>query len=121
MNRKFLMIAGVLYLSATILGIINVLNGNFSETAWVFVPLGIFIWGDAIVLGPFIALACLWLWVKNKSVWTGLFFSIFAAIRSFIEIIYALNAQFSNTVRPWEVHWRNMEIVKSVGLVETYV
>lgn len=121
MNRKFLVAAGVLYFIATILGVTNVLNGNFSGIAWGFVPMGIFIWGDAIVLGPFIMLACLWLLSINKPVWTGLFFSVFATVRSFIEIIYALNAQFSSTVRPWELEWKELGLVKSIGLMEIFV
>lgn len=121
MHKKFLRIIISLYFLATILGFINVLKGNFSGIAWVFAPLGIFIWGDALILGPFITSICLWLYFKNKTVWTGLFFSTFAGIRSFIETVYALNAQFSDTIRPWETNWASLEIVKPLGKQEIFV
>lgn len=121
MNRKFLVVTGLFYFIATILGLVNVLNNNFSGISWVFVPLGIFIWGDALILGPFISLGSLWLLIKNKPVWTGLFFSSYVAARSFFEVIYAFNTQFSDSIRPWDVHWRNLEIVKSWNTTEIFV
>lgn len=120
-NRQFLSITGLLYLIAFLLGVINVPAGNFSGTAWLFVLLGIFIWGDALILGPFMIIACIWLYFKNKRVLTGLFFSIFLAVRAFFEIAYALNAQFSGSIRPWEIEWRESKLIQSVGINETFV
>lgn len=111
----------IFYLIATVFGLFNVLGGNFDGIAWVFAPLGIFIWGDALILGPFLAVASGWLLFKNKPIWDGLFFSTFVAVRSFVEISYSLNAQFSATSRPWELNWNNLAIVKSIGFTEMFV
>ena len=121
MNKKFLVVSGFLYLLATILGIIHTVNSDFSAISWAFVPMGIFIWGDALILGPFIISGIIWLWFKDKSTWTGLFFSTYLTVRSFIEIIYSLNAQFTDSVRPWEMSWMSLGIVKSFGRAEIFV
>jgi len=75
---------------------------NFPRSRGLFIWLGIFIWGDGIVLGLFLTVGGVVLWWKNDSIVTGLFFSTYASIRVFIEILYNLNAQFSTTPRPWE-------------------
>lgn len=114
-NKRFLVVIGVLYLLAFILGLPNTLNGNFSGISWFFTPLGILIWGDALIIGPFIALGCLWLWYKNNFSWTGLFFSAYYGARSFFEIVYCMVGQcfpLDPNNRPWEVPWRGFGMVQ---------
>lgn len=120
-NRKLILILGLLYFFAFIFGFFNVANGNFSQISLLFVPLGIFIWGDSLILGPWMVLVCLWLWIKNRSTLSGLFFSLYGAARSGIEVFYALNAQFSSTTRPWEFYWRDLFIVQSLERTEVFV
>ena len=97
-----LAILGFVALLSAVCGAYQTAQGNFSGVAWPFVWTGIFIWGDGIVLGTFLFLGSIFLWFKKNPALTGLFFSGYAALRSFIEIIYNLNAQFTTTTRPWE-------------------
>ncbi len=119
--RKIILVLASLYLIAFILGVVNLLDNNFSGIAWVFAPMGIFIWGDALIISPFMIAGLLWLYKKKSNIWTGLFLSVFVMVRSFIEIPYSLNAQFSSSVRPWELGWRDMGLVKNLDITEIFV
>jgi hypothetical protein len=101
-HNIFLIIIGLVAFASVISGAYETSQGNFSGIAWPFAWIGIFIWGDAIILGSFLFLGSVFLWQKHNGALTGMFFSGYAALRSFIEIIYNLNAQFTTTTRPWE-------------------
>lgn len=120
-NRKFIVLLGVYSFVAFVLGLIYTLNGDFSKLTYFFFPLLIFIWGDALIIGIFLTLLCIWLYNKNRSTITGLFLFAYLSVRSFIEIIYVLNAQFSSTIRPWEINWRDSTIIKHLDINEVYV
>lgn len=61
--------------------------------------LGIFVWGDAIVFGPFwILTSALVLFLQDWYLFL-LVFSIFWSVRSFGEVIYWLNEQFAGKNR----------------------
>ncbi len=94
---------------------------NFSGIAWPFAPLGIFIWGDAIILGPFLLISALILKHKNNSALTGFWFSLYIAVRSFVEIFYNLSAQFSTTTRPWETSIREYTVHIGKDVNEIFV
>lgn len=71
-----------------------------------FLPLGVFVWGDALVLGIF------WMGVVMVLSWWpdwrlfGLIVSAFWAVRSAGEMVYWLNRQFSVAQRePAEDHF----------------
>lgn len=113
-HHLFLISLGSYSFLATIFGVINYLQGNFSGHSWLFFPLGIFVWGDAIVFGLFLTLVSLFLWNKNNLTYTGLLISAYALIRSFIEALYGLNAQFSTIYRPWEQEW--LELARNINL-----
>lgn len=76
----------------------------FGVTHW-FLPLGIFVWGDALVFGLFWFCSS-FLFFKMQSQWFTLFFvSCFWLIRSLGEMVYWLNQQFSKMIRdPAEQH-----------------
>jgi len=120
-NRTFLKIISSLYLLALVLGVINSLDAGFSQISWIFGLLGIYIWGDALIIGPVMIAACIWLWFRDKSVWTGLYFTGFATIRALSEVTYTLNLQFSETMRPWEAHWQNLWLVHKIGRMEVLI
>jgi hypothetical protein len=103
-NRYFLYFMGTSALVAAIYGWYAYFNGMsvYSVISFPFIWEGLFVWGDAMILGTFIFGASLFLLKKNDYVLTGLFFSIYYMIRSLIEAIYNLNAQFSPISRPWE-------------------
>lgn len=103
-NKIFLIAVGAVALVSSVLGWINYFHNVsvFSVITWPLIWLGLFVWGDAMILGAFIFGACVVLWFKNNPVLTGLFFSAYYMIRSFIEALYNLNAQFSPVSRPWE-------------------
>jgi hypothetical protein len=72
---------------------------NAYGPTYLLLPLGIFVWGDAIVFGLFwvgIALACYFLhdWILFL-----LIFSLFWVVRSVGETIYYFNQQFSKVIR----------------------
>lgn len=114
MHRKYLFILMTLSLLATIIGVYEIAIGNFSDQTYLFYPLGIFIWGDAIIFGPFLTLLSLFLYHKNKKIYTGLVLSLYISVRSFIEIFYGLNAQFTTSLRPWELNY--LQLAATVGL-----
>lgn len=82
-----------------VLAVSNVRNGNvFKETpflSW----LGIFVWGDALVISPFWIISSL-ISYFTESMSLFLFInSLFWVIRSLGEIWYWLNQQFSSKLR----------------------
>ncbi len=120
-NKKFISIIFIYSLLAFLFGIFQVSNGNFSGPSIPFVPLGILIWGDALILGLFLTVASVMLWRKNDIVWTGLFFSAYLGVRALIELLYWLNLQFTSVTRPWEQAWLQLSPFKSMPLMEFYV
>lgn len=78
----------------------------FGLTRWLFF-LGIFVWGDAVVLGLFWALAGVVSWVLQDWNLFLLTVSLFWLVRSMGETSYWLNQQFSSLNRnpvknlPW--------------------
>lgn len=69
--------------------------------------LGIFVWGDAVVIGIFWILACLFVLLINNWLVGLLIISLFWVVRSFGEIIYWLLQQFATKKRdePQTVPW----------------
>ncbi|MFA5136182.1 MAG: hypothetical protein WC489_02215 [Patescibacteria group bacterium] len=61
--------------------------------------LGIFVWGDGIIIGLFWCLASLVVFFANDLYLYAVFVSYFWVVRSFGEIIYWLNQQFSSKDR----------------------
>lgn len=60
-----------------------------------FLPLGVFVWGDALVLGAFwSATLPILIWLGDP-VLAGLVLSVFWSVRSLGEVVYWLNRQFS--------------------------
>lgn len=94
-------------LAAVCLGIYNAhyKKNAFGITNW-FLPLGVFVWGDAVVFGAFWLLAS-FVFFKVNSLWFTLFLiSCFWLIRSLGEMVYWLNQQFSKIIRdPAEKHF----------------
>lgn len=62
-------------------------------------PLGIFVWGDATIFGLFWALVSLFCIIAKGWLLFGLIYSVFWAVRSFGEMHYWLNQQFSQIKR----------------------
>ncbi len=119
-HRKLIIFVFIYSLLATIFGFTQILHGNFSGPSIAFVPLGILVWGDALILGFFLSLSCLFLWHLNNKVWTGLFFSGYVGVRAFIELLYWLNLQFTSVTRPWEQAWLS-HLPFNIPLMELYV
>ena len=121
LHKKILAALFIISVVSFVLGLIGTLQGNFNQVIWVLCPIGIFVWGDAIILGPFLALSAVFLWIKNRKSVTGLFLSLYVAIRAFIEVIYNLNAQFTTTSRPWDPYWQETRVTHFFGIIETNV
>jgi hypothetical protein len=120
-HKKILAFIIIVGLGSFLLGLLNTIYGNFNEVVWALCPIGIFVWGDAIILGPFLAVSAIWLWRRNNPTISGMFLSLYASVRSFIEIIYNLNAQFTTTVRPWDPYWQDTKVTRFFGIIETNV
>lgn len=69
-----------------------------SETPYLFF-IGAFVWADAVVLGLFWSLAALLVLILQDWLLFWLIGSVFWMVRSFGEIIYWLNQQFSSKNR----------------------
>lgn len=84
----------------------------FAETGYLL-PLGIFVWGDAIVLGPF------WMSVSLLSLlvgswWMFLFIvGVYWIIRGLGEVVYWLNEQFASQHRNKPEHMKLFSFFKS--------
>lgn len=122
-NRLFLLVVGPCALYTALWGWAYYLQGNdvFCMISWKFVWLGIFAWGDGMVFGTLLFLASIWLWFLNKPVWTGLFFSAYYVLRSFVEVLYDLNAQFSVFMRPWEAFMPKLAAKVHLPVIDLFV
>lgn len=96
----FISIFGTISLLLTIKGIseLSIKKNHFKETRFLF-WLGIFVWGDAIILGIFWFLSSLICVLLQDWTLFLLIVSIFWVVRSFGEIIYWINQQFSSINR----------------------
>lgn len=64
-----------------------------------FSIIGVFVWGDAVVFGPFWTLASLAIYRLNDWLLFLFFLSVFWVVRSLGETIYWFNQQFSKVIR----------------------
>jgi hypothetical protein len=67
----------------------------YSDTFWL-IPLGVFVWGDGLILGPFWLISGL-LFLKMSTLWILRYLLVFVAIRSSYEVVYWLNQQAANS------------------------
>lgn len=110
-----LCITGAVGLVAAIIGIYrsSLQNKVFAETPWLL-WLGIFVWGDAIIIGGFwFLVAVITGWLQDWLLFL-LCVSIFWLVRSFGETIYWLLEQFSSLTRNppknlWGYQWIKSE------------
>ncbi len=112
-----LVISGI----AAILGVINVSIGNASGFCPWFWWMGIFTWDDALIIGVFLFLATGVAALKRDAVLTILIYSFYGVLRTGIEALYNLNAQFSPITRPWEANLPSVAAYFHLKLVELFV
>ena len=113
-NESGLLLAGLLFLGVLVKGWQEVVirKNAFGETPGLCF-LGIFVWGDAIMIGWFWLLA-ISLALITKDLWIlGLFTSVFWVVRGWGEATYWLNQQFSPIVRNPPEKLRGYGLVKS--------
>jgi len=67
----------------------------------ILLPLGIFAWGDAVVLGPFWVISSIIALILKDWYLFLLIISIFWVVRSVGETIYWFNQQFSSKIYDW--------------------
>jgi uncharacterized membrane protein YuzA (DUF378 family) len=102
-------------------GTVNSLTGNASGFTPLFWILGMFTWNDAFVIGIFFFIGAIFLLTKDNPTWTGMFFSLYVAIRAFFETKYNMDAQFSPITRPWEAALPGIAEKFNLKLVELFV
>lgn len=73
-------------------------HNPFGESFVLFL-MGVFVWGDALVLGLFWFLVSLFVLVLKDWILFLLIFSVFWVVRSLGEVIYWFSHQFSTVVR----------------------
>lgn len=77
----------------------EVKRGNtFKTTPWLL-PIGVFVWGDGVVMGLFWILWAVLVALLNNLYASILLWSLFWIVRSLGEVIYWLNQQFSTIKR----------------------
>ncbi len=93
-------------LIASAIGFKKSTSNQTNSLAKPFYPIGIFVFADALIVGPFwLAVSLLSIFYPNL-ILLGLVFSIFWVVRSFGETIYWLNQQFSPINRePPQKYW----------------
>lgn len=79
--------------------VIECKHNNSYKLSKLLFPLGIYVWGDALVISIFWALVSLLSVVVGNLYLFLTFVSLFWVVRSFGETIYWLNQQFSSTKR----------------------
>jgi len=91
---------GLVSLVVTIRSIFQIWTKNnpFGQPNLLF-WLGIFVWGDALVLGFFWCLVSLLCFLLNDWILFLLVISVFWIVRSYGEILYWINQQFSPIIR----------------------
>ncbi len=90
----------------------SVAGSSFSETPFLW-PLGIFVWGDGLILAPFwICMAVVMFFSRD---WHLLYMlvSLFWLVRSAGEVIYWFNQQFSTLERNNPKHMLGYQLVKN--------
>jgi hypothetical protein len=112
-----LLISGI----AAFLGFVNVHAGNASGFCPWFWWMGIFTWDDALIIGVFLFLATGIVALKRDLVLTVLIYSFYGVLRTGIEALYNLNAQFSPITRPWEANLPAIAAYFHLKLVELFV
>ncbi len=112
-----LLISGI----AAILGFMNVQAGNASGFCPWFWWMGIFTWDDALIIGAFLFITTAVVALKRSSVLTILAYSFYGVLRTGIEALYNLNAQFSPITRPWEANLPGFAAYFHLKLVELFV
>jgi len=96
----FLVLYGVFSCYILIVGVKKVkLENKPFHTTPQLLPLGIFVWGDAVILGTFWVLVTLIALVSHSWDLFLLFVSVFWLVRSIGEVVYWLNQQFSQLKR----------------------
>ena len=83
--------------------------------------MGIFTWDDALIIGVFLFLATGIVALKRDLVLTVLIYSFYGVLRTGIEALYNLNAQFSPITRPWEANLPAIAAYFHLKLVELFV
>jgi hypothetical protein len=83
--------------------------------------MGIFTWDDALIIGSFLFLATGVVALKRDPVITILIYSFYGVLRTGIEALYNLNAQFSPITRPWEANLPAIAAHFHLKLVELFV
>ncbi|MBD3279685.1 MAG: hypothetical protein GF390_03170 [Candidatus Pacebacteria bacterium] len=73
---------------------------QFYSDTFILIPLGVFVWGDGLILGPFWLISSLLFYFFTKQqIWH--YWLLFWVIRSSYEVIYWLNHQAANkTYKP---------------------
>ena len=96
----FIAVFGLINFLISIKGVIQCSKkGNSYGITWGLFPLGIFVWGDAVIFGIFWSIASFACLVLRDWLLFLLIFSVFWLVRSIGETIYWFNQQFSNTQR----------------------
>ena len=98
MNGVKILISTALFITSSVVFLISInksKNKQFYSDTFFLWPLGIYVWGDGLVLGLFWMLsAIIFLFISPINILR--FYLLFLAIRSAYEVIYWLNHQANN-------------------------
>lgn len=99
-------VLGVLAAVFFVAGVLHVGKGKTYQKFWPLNLIGAFVWGDALVFGPFWIIASIIVLTQQDWWLFEIIFLSFWLVRSFGETVYWLNQQFSPIKRePPEKIW----------------
>lgn len=92
-------VVGGLAIGFAVAGFVKSRTGKAYGKFWLLNIIGAFVWGDAIIFGPFWAVASvIVIWMQSWWLFE-IIFLCFWLVRSVGETIYWLNQQFSSVIR----------------------
>lgn len=95
----FILIWGLYALTGLICGVFSSSRGKTNGLTPQYLPLGAFVWADAVVFGLFWVIVSVFTFLFQDGLLFLLIMSVFWGVRSLGEIIYWLNEQFSTINR----------------------
>lgn len=115
----FLIIFGAFNLIFSIWGVHQSKNkANTYGITWALFPIGIFVWGDAVIFGLFWSLVSFFTLVIKDWILFLLIFSVFWLVRSLGETIFFFSQQFSTVMRQPPETLIGYKIFKGKGVIE---
>lgn len=99
MLSSLLIFAIFFFLLVSIMAVYKTRHNKFYQDTTFLWPFGIYVWGDALIVAPFLAtVSLIWLLLGTDGATITKFIALSLGVRSFFEVIYWLNHQATDNV-----------------------